>query len=174
MQQCKDSFKTLKTSSIYQIIILKTPFKCKKDAYQLCNCSLLYPSLEFVMSLKVRFLTRAYPGTSRGKIALNKEYSRPLAPPLVGKIINDVQRRRLERQREIDLIRNNSRLLHLGTFTFCSGLENNLELRSLRLLCTCSQRKTLFPAFTLLSFQFNFLDKYCIIDTTKNFYDFNF
>lgn len=82
MQQCKDSFKTLKTSSIYQIIILKTPFKCKNDAYPLCNCSLLYPSLEFVMSFKVRFLTRAYPGTSRGKITLNKEYSRPPGSPL--------------------------------------------------------------------------------------------
>lgn len=79
MQQCKDSFKT---SSIYQIIILKTPFKCKNDAYPLCNCSLLYPSLEFVMSFKVRFLTRAYPGTSRGKITLNKEYSRPPGSPL--------------------------------------------------------------------------------------------
>ena len=166
MQQCKDSFKTLKTSSIYQIIVLKTPFKCKNDAYPLCNCSLLYPSLEFVMSFKVRFPTRAYPGTSRGKITLNKEYSRPSGDPL-GRENN--QRRRLERQREIDLIRNNSRLLHLGKFTFCSRLENNLELRSLSLLCTCSQPKTLFSAFTLLSFQFNFLDKYCIIDTTKNF-----
>lgn len=96
LQQCKDYFKTLKTTSIYQIIIWKTPFQCKKDAYPICNCSLLYPSLEFLMSFRVRFLTRAYPGISWEKITLEKEYLRPLWPPL-GRENN--QRRRTKKTR---------------------------------------------------------------------------